>query len=229
MWKGNAARGYVRVLQFKCTYIMYGQLNLTLFITVVMIMIIIMMIADAIWCWLFWCFANGKYRIDRTRQGNYHSFERLGSLGTLVGLFGLGRPLVDQGSCRSSLFGLCRRLLFRLVGLRRRHGQCPTFRGHHFLFSIRLRLGILCLSHDDGRDCRRFVENGSGARIRVDLVGSGRLGSGLFVEYEGLVRLYWTIYHAQPTIVGRLSRLIFLYLFGVDDSIVLKETCHTIL
>lgn len=143
-------------------------------------------------------------------------------MGALAGVFGVSRLALLEGSRRTSLAGLCRRLLCRLVGIGGGHDQCPALGRNHFLFSIRLCFGLLRLSHGYSGGSCRFAQDDSPWYL-FDDPRIGRLGGGVFVVDEGVVGLYWAIHYPFQTSVGGLSSLVLLHILGVDDSIVLRK------
>ena len=170
---------------------------------------------------IFGSFSIRKHWLDRTRQKNHWKSQRLGLVGAVGGVFGIGRIVVLEGTSGTSQFGICRRLLCRVVRFCRRHHQCTTLGRHYFFFPIGVRVGILRLSHDLGGRSRRSIQD--------DPVGSLFNFSGnscfiycLFVVDESVRRLYWTIHYSIETNLGSLSGLVLLHFFGVVDLFILE-------
>ena len=137
-------------------------------------------------------------------------------------VFGIGRPVVRESTGGSSQPGVCRRLLCRVAGIRRCYGQRAAPRWDDFVFPIGVRVGIFRLSDGSGGCGRRSFQNASLGSL-FDPSGNRRPGGGLFVVDEGVCRLYWPIHCSVETSLGGVSRLVLLYISGMDDLFVLKE------
>ncbi len=142
-------------------------------------------------------------------------------MGASGGLFGSGRLVVHQGSGGTGQLGLCRRLLRHLVRICRCDHQCPTLGRNHFLFPIRLRAGLLRLSHDPGGRGRGSLQNAQ-SRSLFDSCRVGRVVCCIFVGDEGICDLYWAVHCAFETSPCGVPGPFLLHIFGVDGIVVLR-------
>ena len=143
-------------------------------------------------------------------------------MGAVGGVFGIGRIVVLEGTSGTSQFGICRRLLCRLVRFGRRYSQCAALGWYHFFFPIGVRVGILRLSHDLGGRSRRSIQDDPVGSL-FDFSGNSCFIYCLFVVDEGICRLYRTIHRSIETNLGGLSGLVLLHLFGVVDLFILER------
>ena len=126
---------------------------------------------------------------------------------------------------RTSKPCICRRLLCCVVGFRCCDHQRSTSWRNHFLLSISLRLGLLCLSHDHGCSIGRCPQIHS-IRSHLDHYGFSCPRCGIPMVDSCLFCIHWAIYCWVSTSTGCLSSLVLLHVSGLDDSSFLEGTSN---
>ena len=159
---------------------------------------------------------------DRQRQTNYWKSPRLGLVGASSCLFRFGCFAVLQSTCGTGKRGFCHNFFCNLVWICRCHHQRAAIGWNYFFFPIRMRTWILRVPYGPSGYCRRSFQNATAGSI-FNSSGIGSLIYCISMVDKSVRYFYWTIYCSFKTNLGGLSSSFLLYLFGMDDFLVLSS------